>query len=418
MVGTARGGRLTLGLPASGEILCELAPNEWSDWLRQRFPTAGGEVEAGWRFYLTHLDRGGGQVILYLSPIARTGCISEPRGPGDELVAELGPYAETLSVTKSSIGWYPPDAFLDECREQLTWQARAAVRLTQQMDVPVVFTKWHAFDKFYHTFIHRFDPVSPEHHPEQREQWQQRHARMHQIADRAVGEILADIDDRTTLILVSDHGLMPTVRHVWVNNYLAQRGFIEVEFDEEGAPTIDWSRTRAYCGPYTQIWVNLIGRDPDGCVEPGEEYEQVRTEVIEALRELRDPETGAWVFDEVGRVEDFAIYGLWGDRDGDVRFATRPGYSVFRTRELTGEGQVITAPSGQYRGDHGCYRPTTRLGVGSETALFGAIGAGIGDVGWSDAPVKLTDITPTICHLLGVEAPADCEGAVIRRCLA
>jgi len=417
LAAVAQGGRLTIGHYRDDTVLCELCAGEWSPFLRISVATPAGEVEAAWRFYLTDLERGRGRVILYISPLYPTSGFSEPASVSGELVEDLGPYSETLSVTKCSIGWYPPEAFLDECRQQLMWQAGAALQLTQEMDVPLVFTKWHAFDKLYHSFMHNFDPVSPQHRPEGLGEWSEYHAQMHRIADRAVGEILDGMDDETALMVASDHGLMPAVRHVWINNALRAAGLIEAEFDEEGRAAIDWSGTRAYCAPFTQVWVNLIGRDPDGCVASGAEYEAVRDEVIATLHELRDPETGEPVMDEVFRVEDGAFYGLWGERDGDVRFSTRPGYSVFRTRELSPEGQAVTPASGQYRGDHGCYRPTARLGEGSETAVFGACGAGIVPGGWSDMPIKLTDVTPTICRLLDIEPPRDCEGAVVWRCL-
>jgi len=226
------------------------------------------------------------------------------------------------------------------------------------------------------------------------------------------------MDDGTALIIVSDHGLVPASHHLWVNNFLARHGFISVEFDADGRPKVDWSRTKAYCAPFTQIWVNLKGRDPEGCVEPGEEYEEVREEIVRALRGWRDEETGEYVIDEVFKVEDGAFYGLWGERDGDVRFFTRPGYSVFRTTDLTPDGKLVTRTEGYYKGDHGSSLPTKRFGLGSETALFGICGAGVPARGVRRVPVKLTDVTPTICALLGVDPPRHCEGAVILDCLS
>ncbi len=55
----------------------------------------------------------------------------------------------------------------------------------------------------------------------------------------------------------------------------------------------DFRRTRAYPTGWTQgVFVNLKGRQPTGIVEPGDEYEAVRDEVIAALSPLRDPATG------------------------------------------------------------------------------------------------------------------------------
>src|SRR5262249_31468256 len=48
------------------------------------------------------------------------------------------------------------------------------------------------------------------------------------------------------------------------------------------------------------IWVHERGRYPLGCVEPGAEYERVRTQILEGLRGLTDPD-GHRVFRSVQR---------------------------------------------------------------------------------------------------------------------
>lgn len=56
---------------------------------------------------------------------------------------------------------------------------------------------------------------------------------------------------------------------------------------------VDWARTRAYCdGKRSDIWINLRGRQPQGIVEPGAEYEALRDQIIQALTGPRDPQTG------------------------------------------------------------------------------------------------------------------------------
>lgn len=397
---------------ASGEFLCELVPKEWSEWLRIRL-----EREVNFRFYLTSLDPEERKLILFISPIYDAGGFSDPPEVADQLARRIGPYSETLSVSKCSIGWYDPSAFIDECREQLLWQAQASLELVNSMGVSLVLTKCHLFDKFYHTFFHKIDSRSPHHNPSEREEWEAHHSSLHKAVDDAVGVVLDSMDSETVLMIASDHGLVPASHHLWLNNFLAKNGFISVEFDRDGNPRIDWSRTKAYCAPFSQIWVNLKGRDPDGCVEPGEQYERLRDEIIHLLRSWKNQETGEYVIDEVFRVEDGAFYGLWGEKDGDIRFFTRPGYSVFRTTGLSSQMELVTVASGYYKGDHGSSHPTRRFGLGSETALFAMCGAGVKPFGVSNRPIKLVDITPTICALLDVQTPVDCEGAVIRRAL-
>jgi predicted AlkP superfamily phosphohydrolase/phosphomutase len=56
----------------------------------------------------------------------------------------------------------------------------------------------------------------------------------------------------------------------------------------------DWSRTRYFALPAeigAGVRINLIGREPAGIVQPGQEYEDLCTELAERLRSLRDLET-------------------------------------------------------------------------------------------------------------------------------
>ena len=184
------GPRLRISRTSTGEVLCALAPKAWSGWLELPFRLGKETVPGSFRLYLTHLDPDRREVILFVAPIYRSRSFSDPPEVADELAEKVGPYSETLSVSKCSIGWYDPSAFIEDCREQLLWQARAALELVGSMGVSLVMAKWHAFDKFYHTFFHKFDPASPHHDPARREEWEGYHRRLHEVADEAVGLVL------------------------------------------------------------------------------------------------------------------------------------------------------------------------------------------------------------------------------------
>jgi len=70
---------------------------------------------------------------------------------------------------------------------------------------------------------------------------------------------------------------------------------------------IDWTRTRAYCLPTDlegYIRINLRGREPQGCVAPGEEYGRLCDTLIEELERLTDPATGNKVVRAVVRTDE------------------------------------------------------------------------------------------------------------------
>ncbi len=86
---------------------------------------------------------------------------------------------------------------------------------------------------------------------------------------------------------------------------------------------IDWQRTQAYSlGNVGQIYLNVAGREPYGCVRPGDEYQRVREEIIARLQTLRDPQTNELVAETIYRREE--IYqGDYLEKAPDIVFLPR-----------------------------------------------------------------------------------------------
>ena len=71
---------------------------------------------------------------------------------------------------------------------------------------------------------------------------------------------------------------------------------------------VNWKHTKAYrfpmYPPVEGVMINVIGRQAEGCVQPGEEYEALRTHILEEARKLRDPRTGELIVLEAYRREE------------------------------------------------------------------------------------------------------------------
>ncbi|MBW2652481.1 MAG: hypothetical protein JRC57_05285 [Deltaproteobacteria bacterium] len=68
---------------------------------------------------------------------------------------------------------------------------------------------------------------------------------------------------------------------------------------------VDWSRTRAYCkSGLGQIIINMKGREPEGIVNPGQEYENLKRELIRKLKDFMNELTGGKEGVEVYARED------------------------------------------------------------------------------------------------------------------
>jgi predicted AlkP superfamily phosphohydrolase/phosphomutase len=167
---------------------------------------------------------------------------------------------------------------------------------------------------------------------------------------------------------------------------------------------VDWSRTIAYSlGNVGQININVRGREPNGFVEPGEPYEKARSEIIHRLWELRDPETGEQVVQEVYRREE--IYrGANVESAADILFIpTRMEYFGFGEYEF-GSHEVIESVR---RGISGTHRPNGILLLWGKPV----------DAGATLEKAEISDLAPTILHLMGEAVPSDMDGQVLTKAL-
>src|SRR5581483_1318240 len=193
--------------------------------------------------------------------------------------------------------------------------------------------------------------------------------RVYEQVDAAVGRVLTEVGDDWLVVLVSDHGAGPApVVELNLNAWLGQRGLLAAQRSGRGqlaraavqamrsiarhtglksvllrrmsgtqhrrvarmrlaGQQIDWTGTRAYAVrtsfPAGGILVNLRGRQPQGIVEPGEQYERVRDEVISALRDLKAPGGSRPLISEIYRREEL-YHGPHVSAAPDIVFLTDP----------------------------------------------------------------------------------------------
>ncbi len=182
--------------------------------------------------------------------------------------------------------------------------------------------------------------------------------RVYQRVDRAIGKILSTLDDipeEKTIFVVSDHG---GGRLKWVlnlNRWLEEQGFLSFQHGGKGilsqtksfvlkslstaykysvpppirekirremgnrrfdflkstletellAAPIDWKHTQVYAlGAGGNLFVNLKGREPNGIISEGAEYNAICDAVIKHLHTLKDPDTQSPIIKRVYRKEE------------------------------------------------------------------------------------------------------------------
>jgi predicted AlkP superfamily phosphohydrolase/phosphomutase len=229
------------------------------------------------------------------------------------------------------------------------------------------------------------------------------------------------------LVFLSDHGFGPWETNVYLNDWLAQCGWLTYDRRRAGAwevarwvgshmkrflpgalivrarralpltNTIDWSQTRAYAGLPTEygIFLNVCGREPGGIVEQAE-YDLLRIEIIDALRQWHDPRTGQPVMKAVHRREEL-YSGPFVTGAPDIVFELQRGYWV---SDLTGRGDFLGDVSRDSSGFH------------EREGIFGMSGPGIAP-GTELEQAHIQDVMPTLLYALDLCVPDDLDGHVL-----
>ncbi|MBM3290099.1 MAG: phosphodiesterase [Candidatus Hydrogenedentes bacterium] len=116
--------------------------------------------------------------------------------------------------------------------------------------------------------------------------------------DVRLGELVALAGENVTTIVVSDHGAKAMRGGLRVNQWLIDNGYLRLQ--DAPAPgtriedcAVDWAETRAwaYGGYYARVFVNVKGREPEGCVPP-EDYERVRGDIAKGICAITGPDGG------------------------------------------------------------------------------------------------------------------------------
>ncbi|MGD8626709.1 MAG: alkaline phosphatase family protein, partial [Anaerolineae bacterium] len=289
----------------------------------------------------------GFMVSGWMTPYNASDYIHPPELAG-ELEREVGNYriypTETFAENRR-------DSFLQASYNLLEMRTRTALHLARTRPWDVFMTIFFDTDRVLHQLWHYLNPDHP-----WRTDGEDRESIVRDYfgrVDHSIGRLLELADDDTLVVVLSDHGMGQANNFIVLNNWLLETGLLRLQHDpwtrlkkfmfQRGFTLrnvhqiadrlglaqqaeyvagyfvdhllklvflsfldVDWSRSRAYSfGRHLgSVYVNVKGREPQGIVEPGAEYEAVRDEIEQLAYEFRHPETGRPLIGEVLRRED------------------------------------------------------------------------------------------------------------------
>ena len=416
--------RNSITIEVSGQKI-PLKAGEWTDWVEFVFPfNPLIKVRGVSRFHLLSVQP---EVKLYLSPIN-----FDPRHlpPGFRIStpAKWAPQvAEELGLYKT-LGWQIDTWAISEgfATEKIFWddmewtvaQSRKLFEAFLKRDDDLIVQCFEFPDRVGHVFWRAVDPKHPAYDPKLAAEWGDAILKSYQLMDAIVGDAMAAAEQRNALLLVaSDHGFASFRKHVHYNTWLVLNGYmtlkagvqvkdrnVEMLFDQgQFWENVDWSKTRAYAMGLGEMYINLKGRESQGIVNPGAEYDALKAELKQKLVAMQDPEDGAQPVRRVLTREE-AYKKFDPNMIPDLFVLNNDGYRVSWQTSLGGVPKdVFQDNDAVWSGDHCSVDPEIVKGIFFTNRKLAT----------TRAPY-IADVYPTVLGALGVKAPYELDGVELR----
>jgi len=395
----------------------EVPERSWSEWLRFKFRFSMLQSVMGIaRLYVRQLEP---RLEFYVSavnfdPAAPMFPVSAPADYARELADKVGLFS-TLGMAEDhnglNNGRLDEAAYLQQCELVLGDRERTMRFELDRFAEGFFFILFDTPDRVQHMLWRFRDREHPGFEADLSPELAGRIEQHYSRCDALLSAVLDKVDENTLLIVLSDHGFATWRRSVNYDSWLVEKGYLVLRGNAQrqnlealfsrGAfwEAVDWSKSRAYAMGLGDVYVNLRGREKDGIVAPGADYEKLRDELSRGLLELTDPKTGEHAVSRVFKREN--VYRRYDPRlIPDLIVANRPGYRVSWQASLGVPTDTVFEDNRDvWSGDHCSLDPDLVRGVLFASKAFRA------------APIPgIADVTASIRQLIGAAAPPDAAG--------
>src|SRR5262245_36296141 len=394
---------------------------QWSDWFVLDFPVnwlvdRAAPLRGIGRFKLLRVSP---HLELYFSPVnfhpdCHPIAFSWPPDYAGQLAKRFGLF--------KTIGW-PEDTwslpsgvgdeslFLEDMKFTVAKDEEILAGLLGDRTDDLYIQVFYFTDRIGHLFWRFLDPGHPLYDQAQAAKYAPEVLKAYQRMDEIVGKARALAGPDAVFIVCSDHGFSSFRRGVNINTWLVRNGYMTLKgqtsdpatleklFDtRELFQNVDWSRTKAYALGFGGVYVNLVGRERDGIVLPGAEYDEVRKGIREGLEALVDPLTGERPVTRVWTREE--IYSAFEPNlIPDLRVGNNLNYRISWQGSL-GEvpPDVLDDNTKPWSGDHCSTDPSLVKGIFFSNRKL------------VRPDPAMVDIAPTVLKALGLTPPPGFDG--------
>jgi predicted AlkP superfamily phosphohydrolase/phosphomutase len=272
-----------------------LRAGQWSRWTKLSFkiPWSLSSAAGICRFYLQEVAP---NFRLHVSPInmdpsAPAQKMSEPPSFIQDVARQVGlfyttGFQEEYEARKANV--FADDEFLKQANTVLEERLAMFEHAVANYDDGLLFFYFSSSDLQSHIFWWDSDDRHPvRSDPEAKKYFEHVH-RLYQKLDTVVGDLLDRYGSQATLIVMSDHGFANFGTQFNLNSWLREAGYLGPPECTSIMKDVDWKRTAAYGLGINGLYVNLKGRERDGVIEPGEQYDALLTELADRLEAVAD----------------------------------------------------------------------------------------------------------------------------------
>ena len=391
-----------------GNKVILMAEGEWSDWVEVEFTPLGpfNKISGITQFYLKSLSP---YFMLYASAIninpARPALpISMPPSFSKELYKKIGYYStKGMPEDTKALEWgiFDDAEFIRQADRVFNERTRMLDAILEDYRGGLLFFYVSTLDQTTHMLWKNIDPKHPA-FTEETGRYMHQTEHYYAKIDSVLGVVREKIPKKAILIVMSDHGFAPFYYKFNLNTWLYENGYISLlDASNIGSEplfrNVFWRRTRAFGLGINALYINVRGRDADGAVRPGEEYDQLVEEIRDKLLAYRDPNTGLQVVKNVYRRKD-VYHGKMAETAPDLIVGYDRGYRCSDDSALGQLSKEILTPNlAKWTGDH-CMATEVVPGVilSNRPLLV-------------EDPA-LTDFARTVLSLYGVKPPKNVIG--------